>query len=183
MAKQTINLGTTPTGVGGDTPRSAFTKTQANFDEIYTALGGTTIPAALPVARGGTGGTTAAAARTALGLKTAATVDILGSVAAGAAMEVISNATGIAYKFANGLMITVQQVTGGYTANVQRIFNFPATFTGGVISVVGNIIPSGNWDYNFALYSQSTTQFVFMSQSTFAAGLNPINVIAVGRAY
>ena len=35
MAKQTIALGTAPTGVGGDTPRSAFTKSQANFDELY----------------------------------------------------------------------------------------------------------------------------------------------------
>jgi hypothetical protein len=38
MAKQTINLGTAPTGVGGDTPRSAFTKAQGNFDELYTAV-------------------------------------------------------------------------------------------------------------------------------------------------
>jgi hypothetical protein len=68
MAKQTINLGTLPTGVGGDTPRSAFTKAQANFDELYTQLGGTTLPAALPVTKGGTGGTTAATARTSLGL-------------------------------------------------------------------------------------------------------------------
>jgi len=37
MSKQTINLGTAPTGVGGDTPRSAFTKTQSNFDELYAA--------------------------------------------------------------------------------------------------------------------------------------------------
>lgn len=37
MAKQTINLGTTPTGAGGDTPRSAFTKAQSNFDELYQA--------------------------------------------------------------------------------------------------------------------------------------------------
>ena len=35
MAKQTILLGTSPSGVGGDTPRSAFTKTQSNFDELY----------------------------------------------------------------------------------------------------------------------------------------------------
>ena len=39
MAKQTINLGTAPSGVGGDTPRSAFTKTQANFDELYGKVG------------------------------------------------------------------------------------------------------------------------------------------------
>lgn len=37
MAKQTINLGTAPTGAGGDTRRTAFIKTQANFDEIYTS--------------------------------------------------------------------------------------------------------------------------------------------------
>ncbi|KDN98899.2 hypothetical protein [Pseudomonas donghuensis] len=40
MAKQTINLGAAPTGVGGDTPRSAFTKAQSNFDELYTAIAG-----------------------------------------------------------------------------------------------------------------------------------------------
>lgn len=38
MSKQTINLGTNPTGAGGDTPRSAFTKAQANFDELYSSL-------------------------------------------------------------------------------------------------------------------------------------------------
>jgi hypothetical protein len=80
MAKQTINLGTAPTGVGGDTPRSAFTKTQGNFDELYAALGASgnplTLPAALPVAQGGTGGTTQVAARAGLGLTlTASTAD------------------------------------------------------------------------------------------------------------
>lgn len=35
MAKQTINMGTAPTGAGGDTRRSAFAKCQANFDELY----------------------------------------------------------------------------------------------------------------------------------------------------
>jgi hypothetical protein len=37
VAKQIINLGTAPTGAGGDTPRSAFVKMQANFDELYAA--------------------------------------------------------------------------------------------------------------------------------------------------
>lgn len=35
MAKQTINLGTVPSGVGGDTPRSAWVKAKANMDELY----------------------------------------------------------------------------------------------------------------------------------------------------
>lgn len=76
MAKQTINVGTAPTGAGGDTFRSAAAKMQVNTDELYAQLGGTgagnaTLPAALPIAKGGTGATTVAAARTALGLGTA----------------------------------------------------------------------------------------------------------------
>jgi hypothetical protein len=73
MSKQTITLGSAPTGVGGDTPRSAFTKTQSNFDELYAALGASgsplALPAALPIELGGTGGKTQSTARTALGIK------------------------------------------------------------------------------------------------------------------
>lgn len=39
MAKQTINQGTAPTGVGGDTFRSGSAKLQANDNEIYNYLG------------------------------------------------------------------------------------------------------------------------------------------------
>lgn len=77
MAKQTINPGTAPTGAGGDTFRSGSAKLQANDDELYVFLGGTgagngTLPSSLPLNKGGTGATTAAGARTALGLGTAA---------------------------------------------------------------------------------------------------------------
>lgn len=60
MAKQTVSLGTAPTGAGGDTFRSAASKLQANDNELYAALGGAsgTLPSALPIANGGTGGTT-----------------------------------------------------------------------------------------------------------------------------
>lgn len=72
MTKQVVNLGVAPTGQGGDTPRSANVKIAANFDELYAAFGASgspqALPAALPVAKGGTGGTTAAAAKTALGI-------------------------------------------------------------------------------------------------------------------
>jgi hypothetical protein len=140
MAKQTINLGASPTGVGGDTPRSAFTKAQANFDEIYTALGGPAIPAALPIDRGGTGGATAAAARTSLGLKTAAVVDVLGTVtqaAGGAIIETGSNANGTYTKFADGTLICRNISVGPSTTNQGAapacysnavLFGFPVAF-------------------------------------------------------
>lgn len=89
MAKQTINQGTAPTGAGGDTFRSGSAKLQANDDELYSQLGATTqgvLPAALPINKGGTGATTAAAARTNLGLGTAATSNI--GTSAGNVMQV-----------------------------------------------------------------------------------------------
>ncbi|WP_277590515.1 hypothetical protein [Pseudomonas chlororaphis] len=80
MSKQVINLGVIPTGVGGDTPRSANTKVNDNFAELYSVLGATgspsTLPAALPVANGGTGDTTAGGARTKLGLGNSAVANI-----------------------------------------------------------------------------------------------------------
>ncbi|MCO8114930.1 phage tail protein [Acinetobacter lwoffii] len=93
MAKQDINLGTQPTGVGGDTNRSANIKTNTNLKEIYTALGGSAngengsvLPNSLPIGKGGTGATTAAEARTNLGLGTAATRNV--GTQAGNVMEV-----------------------------------------------------------------------------------------------
>ena len=70
MAKQVINLGTSPTGVGGDTSRSANVKVNSNIDEVYAALGANEqgeIPAAIPINKGGTGATTASVARNNLG--------------------------------------------------------------------------------------------------------------------
>lgn len=40
MAKQTINLGTAPSGAGGDDRRSAWQKAIANFDELYLFMDG-----------------------------------------------------------------------------------------------------------------------------------------------
>lgn len=59
MSRQEINLGTAPTGVGGDTTRSTAVKVNAMTTELYAAFGAPTgaIPAALPVAKGGTGST------------------------------------------------------------------------------------------------------------------------------
>ena len=78
MARQGINLGTAPTGQGGDTFRTASQKNNDNSNELYTALGAPAngqLPAALPVAKGGTGGTTQVTARQGLGLGTASTAN------------------------------------------------------------------------------------------------------------
>jgi hypothetical protein len=42
MAKQTINIGTSANDKTGDPLRTAFTKVNANFTELYAALG--TVP-------------------------------------------------------------------------------------------------------------------------------------------
>lgn len=158
MSKQTINLGTAPTGAGGDTPRGAFTKAQSNFDEIYVALGGTTLPTALPVTKGGTGATTVAAARTALGLKSAALADIVGTVSqvssipTGAVIESGTNANGFYIKYADGTMICRQvggqSVTNNAGAGVYYsaavTFVFPVPFAGNTPSVsLGTLTANG----------------------------------------
>lgn len=51
MAKQIINLGTPPTGAGGDTFRSTGAKTNNNFNELYSFLGGDTLQKGLPVGK------------------------------------------------------------------------------------------------------------------------------------
>lgn len=138
MSKQTINLGTAPTGAGGDTPRSAFTKTQSNFDELYTALGAAgspaTLPAALPITKGGTGGNTQAAARTALGLKSAALADVVGTVSQsggvpnGAIIERGTNVGGAYVRYADGTqicMVDVTQTTAMSTAASAPFYTSP----------------------------------------------------------
>ena len=74
MAKQIINLGTEVLkGKDGDSNRLANTKNNSNHTELYNALGADqqgNLPQSLPIAKGGTGATTAAAARTNLGLTT-----------------------------------------------------------------------------------------------------------------
>lgn len=39
MAQQIINIGTAPSGAGGDTPRAAWYKASLNFNELYSLTG------------------------------------------------------------------------------------------------------------------------------------------------
>lgn len=124
MSKQNINLGTAPTGQGGDTPRSAFTKTMANFNEIYAALGGDTLPAAIPVEKGGTGGTTAAAARAGLGLGSAATRTV--GTAPNNLLEV--GALGLGREYSPGL--TRVASVNGYEVGATGFYRYDADTSG-----------------------------------------------------
>jgi len=125
MAKQTINPGTAPTGAGGDTFRSGSAKLQANDDELYAQLGANAsgvLPAALPVAKGGTGATTAAAARTNLELGNAALRNV--GTAVGNLVQVaafgIGSTNGSA--LAKPHSTTVAPVSGFYTAGAAEGF-------------------------------------------------------------
>lgn len=70
MSKMSINIGNSANDGNGEPARSAFNKTNQNFTEVYTALGGSSgiIPPALPIAKGGTGATTINDARANLNL-------------------------------------------------------------------------------------------------------------------
>ena len=94
MAKQTILLGTAPTGVGGDTPRSAFSKAQSNFDELYAADLNNYKRSNILGAVGQSGG-----------------------VPFGAVIERGSNANGEYVRFADGTQICTRRVSG------QRMMN------------------------------------------------------------
>ncbi|MEW7854817.1 hypothetical protein AB2M95_02825 [Pseudomonas chlororaphis] len=179
MAKQTINLGTAPSGVGGDTPRSAFTKSQSNFDELYAALGGTgspiALPAALPVANGGTGNTTGTAPRL-------AAAAILGTVSqssgapTGAIMESGSNANGRYTKFANGTMICE-----GSVANLTANNPFGGFYYSGTITI-GYPMPFSSRARIFGSTSAQTGSFSWASYpANGSATIGYLNMMSPGQ--
>ncbi|WP_246226482.1 phage tail protein [Pseudomonas atagonensis] len=99
------------------------TKAAKGANTDITSLTGLTT--ALAVNQGGTGGNTQALARTGLGLKSASTADILGTVSqaagvpTGALMEYGTNANGEFWKFACGLMICTRSSDFSSIINTQ----------------------------------------------------------------
>ncbi|MFX5117950.1 phage tail protein [Acinetobacter baumannii] len=86
MTKQVINVGSAANDGSGTPARTAFQYVNANFSELYDFLTGTTnantLPAALPIAKGGTGGNTASGAKAALGLGDAGVLGYSGNIIA-----------------------------------------------------------------------------------------------------
>lgn len=109
-----------------------------DWGSTLAGLGAVSTENIVPVAKGGTGSTTAAGAGAALGLKTGAYADLVGIVSSGAIFETGSNANGNYIRFADGTQICFGLVTRtcdvtnlhgsvyyGYSASI----GFPSTFT------------------------------------------------------
>ena len=87
-ARQDIQLGVEPKGLGGHNNRQAHVICNAQFTELYKAMGavfggvnsgedGAKLPSALPISKGGTGGTTDEEARDNLSVYSKSEVDSL----------------------------------------------------------------------------------------------------------
>ena len=140
MARQSFKPGIAPSGVGGDTNRSANTKWEANFTELYKAMGavlnsansgaeGAVLPASgLPIANGGTGATTAAAARTNLGMGNIDnTSDANKPVSTAQAAAIGASASNLTILVKDSLRQSVELASGGlqtvlYTAKGQPTY-------------------------------------------------------------
>ncbi|MEE1961027.1 hypothetical protein [Pseudomonas auratipiscis] len=155
------------------------------------------------MAKGGTGGNTAALGRAGLGLKSAAVADILGIVSqsggipTGAIIEFGSNANGDYYKFAGGLMICLGRINISGTSwspssTVGRYYSQPV---GGAFAAafaaVPRLFPSardgaiGARSAWCSFISANATGVVEVYMSAMFGGSNqvdiPLDFVAVGR--
>ncbi|MEG1625134.1 phage tail protein [Pseudomonas sp.] len=162
-----------------------------DWGSTLAGLGTVSTENVVPVAKGGTGGTTAALARSGLGLKAAAVADIVGTVSqsggvpTGAIYEQGSNANGHYIKFASGAMICwgTATYTGGitssagghFTSSAGQTITWPVTFVGTApIEISGGVTEGAyrvicipyranvvNGVITFQLYVSSTADVVF----------------------
>ncbi|PKH12593.1 hypothetical protein BI292_06175 [Pseudomonas sp. 43NM1] len=184
MSKQTINLGTAPTGVGGDTPRSAFTKAQSNIDELYAFLAATGSPATLP------------AVLTASRLAVQAmlgTVSQSGGVPTGALFESGSNASGTYIRFADGTQICFKHVAIGgvamgspagavFYSSGLTVGGYAATFVG-IPTTEITIQTSTALCWNTSSPDSTNLQFgtIYVISPISTSATVTLNCIAIGR--
>jgi len=167
MAKQTINLGTAPTGIGGDTPRSAFTKAQSNFDELYAAD-------AVNYKRANIIGTVSQAS----------------GVPTGAILERGANAQGSYIKYADGTLhcwtrmsTTAVSNLNGSVFNSAAIYpgNFPAAFVGLPVVIAAASGVAFSWAGNYVEQTQSAWGGWVAFSPTATGGFAWLNFFASGR--
>lgn len=114
-------------------------KANSGANSDITSLSGLTTP--LSVNQGGTGGGSAAAARTSLGLKSAAVADIVGAVSqsggvpTGAIVEKGENANGFYTRFADGTQECWHYINATYFATNLILANwtYPLPFAGDIV--------------------------------------------------
>lgn len=140
MAKQSISLGTAPTGAGGDDSRSAMVKINSNFDELYAGFGGT-IPAG-----------------------SAAAAPIVGTTSA--IFQRGSNANGEWVRFQDGTQIcwsnTMSPTVPAQTSSPYTSVTFPIAFFDTGYSVSVTVQPVNSWDHFgcIGIDKQSTSLFL-----------------------
>jgi len=194
---------TNAAGVYALTPVQGYTKDLADqvrsmiqqWGATLAGLGSVSTENIVPVAKGGTGGSTQAAARNGLGLGSAAVAALLGPVSqvggvpTGAVFESGSNANGTYVKFADGTMICQRLVTTlvDMTANQLKDFgNMPiaAQFASSAFSVVATGIPTSTFDtYGFTTsYSvnSNTVRIVYRNGAT-AQTIGTTQILCIGR--
>ncbi|MCY1445994.1 hypothetical protein D9M71_625330 [compost metagenome] len=169
------------------------------WGSILAGLGAVSTEDVVPVAKGGTGGTTPDAARNGLGLGAAAVAAILGTVSqsggvpTGSIIERGSNANGEYVKFADGLLICTRSentTKGPFTAN-GNVFTttmgpvaMPATFASTPrISI--EIVSGGThmtWPAGMGAAGVSAWGGVYFVDSTARAATSyNIHYLAIGR--
>ncbi|MCP6695845.1 phage tail protein [Pseudomonas donghuensis] len=152
----------------------------------------------VPVAKGGTGGTSQSEGRQGLGLKSAAVADVVGivsqsgGVSTGAIIERGSNGNGEYIKFADGTLIcygnTVSltintPVGGGFQSSGLGDFTFPVPFVGWLRVTPQCIYVSGS-SQPWASINRLTLTGCQVLASAFINGVNcTVAYLAVGRWY
>lgn len=138
MARQNIELGTPPSGVGGDTPRTAFTKVNDMATEVYSFLGASS------------GSLSAPAARTALGVDVTLATAILDPQTSGGLMSATVVSGWTIEKFANGTCIVAGAFTSAsLTANSQTAIDttIPSVLVGETVAgVCAAALPTASID-------------------------------------
>ncbi|MNJ58596.1 hypothetical protein D3C77_542350 [compost metagenome] len=174
----------------------SFREVNAQWGTTLAGLGAVSTEDVVPVAKGGTGGTNQAQARSGLGLKAAAVADIVGSVSqsggnpTGAIVERGSNANGEYTKFADGTMIVFMRVAWAGGVGVQTA-PYPANFVSvpvGVGQVAGVVSGSagGSFVTEFAGSAGTATFKVLTHTPTSIIEVVPgavINMHIIGRWY
>lgn len=155
----------------------------------------------VPVIKGGTGGTTQAAGRAGLGLGSAATAALVGTVSqsggvsTGAVMESGTNASGTYIRFADGTQICFKHVSIGgvamgnpagsvfYSAAI-NIGAYAATFVG-VPTTEVSVQSSTALCWNTSSPDSTNLQFgtTYMISPTSTSATITLNCIAIGRWY